>query len=212
MAHTVWIARHGNRQDFVDPDWPKTAERPYDPGLSPDGVVQARQLAERLEHEDISALFTSPFLRTVETTNQIAELLDLPIFLEPGLSEWFNPEWFPAAPETTPSDSLAERFPRVDLTYSSRIQPRYPETEDDAMRRSAEAAHSIARHFSESVLLVGHGVSVAGATVGLDADAVIRECGLCCLFKVVRHTGKWRMELCADVSHLDEVGAENRLN
>lgn len=213
MAHTVWIARHGNRQDFVDPDWPKTAERPYDPGLSPDGVIQARQLADRLQQEDISALFTSPFLRTVETTNQIAEVLELPIYLEPGLSEWFNPKWFPAAPETMPSDLLVDRFPRIDLTYSSRIRPSYPETENEAMRRSAEAAHAIVKQFSEPVLLIGHGVSVAGATAGLDSEAVIRECGLCCLFKVVRNSGgKWNMELCADVSHLDHVGAENRFN
>jgi broad specificity phosphatase PhoE len=212
MAHTVWIARHGNRQDFVDPDWPKTAERPYDPGLSPDGIVQACQLAERMESEHISAIFASPFLRAVETAHQIAELLDLPIFIEPGMSEWFNPEWFPDAPQTMPRDLLVERFPRVDLTYSSKIRPRYPETEDNAMRRSAEAAHAIAESFPEPVLLVGHGVSVAGATVGLDPDAVIRECGLCCLFKIVRQSDKWQMKLCGDVSHLDEVGAENRFN
>ena len=80
------------------------------------------------------------------------------------------------------------------------------------MRRSAEAAHAITERFPGPVLLVGHGVSVAGATVGLDSDAVVRECGLCCLFKVVRQDGRWQMELCADVSHLDHVGAENRFN
>lgn len=200
MAQTVWIARHGNRQDFVDPDWPKTAERPYDPGLSPDGVIQARQLAGRLEPEDISVLFASPFLRTVETANQIAEVLDLPIFIEPGISEWFNPVWFPHAPRTLPGDLLVERFPRVDLTYASQIGPSYPESEEDAMRRSAKAAHAIVERFPEQVVLVGHGVSVAGATMGLDSNAKIHECGLCALFKVVRRNGGWEMELGTDVS------------
>ncbi len=212
MASTVWIARHGNRQDFVDPHWPKTADRPYDPGLSPDGLVQARRLAERMEREHIVALFSSPFLRTVETANEIAELLDLSIFIEPGISEWFNQEWFPHAPETLSSDQLVERFPRVDLSYTSNVRPNFPESEDDAMRRSAEAAHAIANRFPEPVLLVGHGVSVAGAAIGLDADAVIRECGLCCLFKIARRDDAWKMELCADVSHLDEVVAANRFN
>ncbi len=212
MAQTVWIARHGNRQDFVDPDWMKSAERPYDPGLSPDGVVQARKLAERMASEDVSAIFSSPFLRTVETANQIAELLDLPIFIEPGISEWFNSEWFPAAPQTLPSGELVARFPRVDLSYASDVRPTYPESEDDAMRRSAEAAHAITEQFPDPVLLVGHGVSVAGATKGLDHDAVVRECGLCCLFKIVRESEAWEMTLCADVSHLDEVVAANRFN
>lgn len=212
MARTVWIARHGNRQDFVDPHWPKTAERPYDPGLSPDGVEQARRLAERMKREQVGALFSSPFLRTVETANEIAELLDLPIFIEPGISEWFNDAWFPHAPVTLSSEELVKRFPRVDLSYTSNVRPTYPESEDDAMRRSAEAAHAIANRFPEPVLLVGHGVSVAGVAVGLDADAVIEECGLCCLFKIVRQNEEWEMELCADVSHLDEKVAANRFN
>ena len=212
MANTIWIARHGNRQDFVNPDWMKTAERPYDPGLSEDGVVQARQLAERLLQEEIGALFASPFLRAVETANQIAELLDLPIYIEPGISEWFNPEWFPEAPRTAPGSELVERFPRVDLSYQSEIRPRYPETEAEAMRRSAESAHTITERFDIPVLLVGHGVSVAGASKGLAPDAEITECGMCCLFKLTRQSETWRMELCADVSHLDEVVAANRFN
>lgn len=210
MVDTVWIARHGNRQDFVDPDWMKTAPRPYDPGLSPDGVGQARRLAERLQPENIGVIVSSPFLRTVETANQVADLLDLPIFVEPGLSEWLNPEWFPHHPATLSMGELHARFPRVDLGYSPHGFPSYPETEDEAMRRAAEAAHAVVKTFADPVLFVGHGVSVAGVTVGLDEDAVIRECGLCCLFKVVRNGSGWEMKLCADVSHLEEAEAVNR--
>lgn len=212
MSDVIWIARHGNRQDFVNPNWPKTAKRPFDPGLSEDGIVQARQLAERLTAEDIGAVFASPFLRTIETANQIAEVLDLPIYIEPGMSEWFNAEWFPGAPRTAPGEELVERFPRVDLSYESEIRPEYPETEAQAMRRSAESAHAIGDRFDVPVLLVGHGVSVAGAAKGLDPDAEIRECGMCCLFKLGRQSDSWKMELCADVSHLEEVVAANRFN
>jgi hypothetical protein len=41
MTQIVWIARHGNRLDFVNPEWFNTAERPYDPPLSEDGIEQA---------------------------------------------------------------------------------------------------------------------------------------------------------------------------
>ena len=74
MPQTVWIARHGNRIDFVNPDWFLTAERPYDPHLSEDGHVQAKQLANRLKGEGISHIFASPFLRTVQTANHAAKL------------------------------------------------------------------------------------------------------------------------------------------
>lgn len=51
MTQIVWIARHGNRLDFVNPEWFNTAERPYDPPLSEDGIVQAKQLGQRLVGE-----------------------------------------------------------------------------------------------------------------------------------------------------------------
>jgi len=40
------------------------------------------QLGQRLKREDIAHIFASPFLRTVQTANQVAEALDLPIKLE----------------------------------------------------------------------------------------------------------------------------------
>lgn len=87
---TIWIARHGNRQDFVDRNWRLSAPMPFDPELSADGAVQAQKLAGRLVGENIQHIFASPSLRTLETANYAAEALDLPIKVEAGLSEWFN--------------------------------------------------------------------------------------------------------------------------
>jgi broad specificity phosphatase PhoE len=61
MSQTIWIARHGNRLDFVRPEWFDTALRRYDPPLSKDGFVQAKQLAQRLKGENIRHIFASPF-------------------------------------------------------------------------------------------------------------------------------------------------------
>ena len=47
----IWIARHGNRADIVDPTWRLRAARPHDPPLSPDDVEQARKLGRRLKGE-----------------------------------------------------------------------------------------------------------------------------------------------------------------
>jgi broad specificity phosphatase PhoE len=212
-ADVVWLARHGNRQDFVDPAWRESAARPFDPGLSPDGIVQAQRLARRLGRERITHLFASPFLRTVETAHQVAEVLDLPVFLEPGIAEWMNRAWFPVPPEPLPAEALAERFPRVDPGYRPRFAPAYPETEEEALRRAGRTARALAGAFGGALLLVGHGVSVAGAAGGLLGQEMgWLECALCSLYRLDRATGGWEMVLCGDVSHLEEREAATRFN
>lgn len=213
MTQIVWLARHGNRIDFVNPDWFLTAERRYDPHLSDDGVVQAQQLAQRLKGEGIAHIFASPFLRTVETANQVAEVLDLPIKLESGLSEWLNPVWMKAMPERLPLEALAQRFPRIDRSYLSHVIAEYPETAEKALERSGETARLLADEFPEDILLVGHGASVIGATMGLVSGITKSQinAALCCLIKVVRQD-QWVMELNGDTSHLGQVEEVIRFN
>lgn len=208
MTQIVWIARHANRLDFVNPDWFLTAERRYDPPLSDDGIVQAQQLAKRLKQEDIAHIFASPFLRTVQTANEIATVLNLPIKLESGLSEWLNPAWMTATPERLSIETLSELFPRIDISYTSRVIAQYPETGEQALGRSGETARILAdEFFSENILLVGHGASVLGATMGLVRGIAENEvkASLCCLVKVVRQEPEWLLELNGDTSHLSEV-------
>ena len=204
MPQTVWIARHGNRLDFVNPEWFNTAESPYDPPLSEDGVIQAKQLGQRLASEKIAHIFSSPFLRTVQTANQVAEALDLPIKLEAGLSEWLNPQWMPAMPKLVNHEKLAERYPRIDLSYTSRVVPQYPESNEKLMERTAETAIRLVGEFSQDILLVGHGASVLGATTGLVGGNPTVNAALCCLVKLVRRSDQWEMELNGDTSHLSE--------
>lgn len=210
-VRTVWIARHGNRQDFVDLSWHETAALPFDPGLSPDGVEQARRLAQRLRHEPIAYIFASPFLRTVQTAHEVAAVLDLPVYLEPGLGEWLNPAWFPAEPERHDPAVLADRFPRVDLSHVPVGKAVYPEPEEaTALTRAGETARRLVEAYPSNLLMMGHGVSVAGAATGLVPGATVTACPLCSLFKVVRRDDAWHLDLCADVSHLDEALAANR--
>lgn len=207
MSQIVWIARHGNRLDFVNPDWFLTAERPYDPPLSDDGVMQAQQLGERLKGEKIAHIFASPFLRTVQTANQVAQALDLPIKLESGLSEWLNPHWMPSMPEKLPLELLHERYPRVDLEYNSRVIAEYPETGEQLFSRAGETAKRLVAEFTGDILLVGHGASVIGTAMGLLGGTTEPEINatLCCLVKIVHQGEEWVMELNGDTSHLSET-------
>lgn len=205
MSQIVWIARHGNRLDFVNPDWFLTAERPYDPPLSEDGVIQAKQLGQRLQGENIAHIFASPFLRTVQTANQVAEALDLPIQVESGLSEWLNPNWMPSMPEKLSLEALHERYPRINLEYTSRVIAEYPETGEKCLERAGETARRLAAEFSVDILLVGHGASVVGATGGLVGGSPEVNAALCCLVKIVRHDREWIVELNGDTSHLSQT-------
>jgi len=201
----ILITRHGNREDFLDENWALTAERPHDPGLSPDGIVQARELGVRLMMERVNHIFSSPFLRTVETAHHIAEELDLPIKIEHGLSEWLNPDWFAAMPDWLPLDVMARRFPRIDMNYRSAVEPSYPETnESKTFKRVATTVERLIDRFDDDFLLVAHGASAFGAAKALVPEPDGISCALCCLIKMVKINGEWVMELGGDTSHLSE--------
>lgn len=208
MSQIVWIARHANRLDFVNPDWFLTAERRYDPPLSDDGMLQAQQLARRLKKEKIGHIFASPFLRTVQTANAVAEMLNLPIKLETGLSEWLNPVWMTEEPERLSTPALAKLFPRIDTSYTSRIAAKFPETHEKVRERSGQTARCLATEFfPEDILLVAHGASVLGGAMGLVGDIAKTEvkASLCSLVKVVRQDPEWLLELTGDTSHLTHI-------
>jgi broad specificity phosphatase PhoE len=200
VPQIVWIARHGNRLDFVTPEWFETAERRYDPPLSDDGLIQATELGKRLKKENISYIFSSPFLRAIQTADRIAQELDLPIKIEAGLSEWLNPDWMTEAPQTHPKDFLAKDYSRIDWNYYSKIIPQYPESEEIVMQRTAQTARQLVGEFSEDILLVGHAISVLGVTRGLVRGNPTVNASLCCLVKLVLDKEIWEMELNGDTS------------
>jgi broad specificity phosphatase PhoE len=211
MPQTVWVARHGNRLDFVNPEWFNTATRRYDPPLSDDGFIQAAELGQRLKSENIKHLFVSPFLRTIQTANEVAQVINLAMKLEAGLSEWHNSEWMTQSPEIHPQAWLATKYPAINWNYQSQIYPQYPETKADVNRRTAATIKRLLSQYNEDILIVGHGASVFGVTQSLVAvpDAKI---ALCSLTKIVRNANSWNLELYADTSHLSQTEFQVRLN
>lgn len=195
--HSIWICRHGNRIDFVDPSRKGPA-----PHLSSDGVLQAQETGQRLRHENIRHIFASPFLRTVETAFHIAEALDINIKIEHGACEWLNPQWFSAQPRYVPPEELAKTFPMIDLNYTTLVRPQYPETWEDCVERCRRTARMISTTNQTNILIVGHGASVAGLTKGLLDDPCDISTGLCALIKVNYSDGQSSLELGGDTSHL----------
>jgi broad specificity phosphatase PhoE len=199
---TVWVCRHGIRIDQVDPTWRR--RNGQDPYLAAEGIRQARKTGKRLRKEGIEHIFSSPFLRAVETAHYIAEALDLPIRIEDGLCEWLNPRWFAQMPDVARPEDMARRFPRVDPAYESVVLPHYPETAEEAFARAGHTACRLAETYRGDLLLVGHGHSVVGMSWGLLDDRPDIHAELCALIKIGRYDGAWRLELNGDTSHLSD--------
>ena len=209
----IWIVRHGARLDFEDPGWSAAAPRPHDPPLSPQGLREAEQISQRLSAESVSHIFSSPFLRTLQTADALARELLLPIKVEKGLAEWLNREWFPAPPEILSTEESLSRFPRIERDYRSRGSAVYGETGHQALKRSGETALRLTSDFPEDCVLVAHGASVLGATVGLlgippsEAGGVLGDLPYGCLVKLVQRDLRWQLVLPCDTSHLGQSGS-----
>ncbi|MBP0019897.1 MAG: histidine phosphatase family protein [Cyanobacteria bacterium SBLK] len=202
MKQTIWIARHGNREDFIDPSWIEMASQPFNPALSPDGVEQAKALGQRLVGKDIRHIFASPFLRTVQTANYVAEAIALPIKIEAGLSEFLSFSLISLTPEILSLPALKQRFPRIDLEYTSRVTVRYPESEGVMLARSRQTIRQFTREFPENFLIVTHSSPIACMSRELLQQKIKIRRPLCGLVKLVKEGDRWTMECNGDISHL----------
>ncbi|XVF79790.1 hypothetical protein PTKIN_Ptkin15bG0017900 [Pterospermum kingtungense] len=70
----VVVMRHGDRMDNFDPTWVPTAERPWDPPLTHDGLARAFRTCRTFRTTlpfPIHRVFVSPFLRCVQTASEV---------------------------------------------------------------------------------------------------------------------------------------------
>ena len=200
----LYIIRHGDRWDYENRDW--TSSRSGDPPLSRLGHLQARETGVFLQKdlmqrqhrlEDITFL-SSPFLRTIQTTNEIIEqlgditsdmqttLAKVKILPEYSIFEWdgHNGEWHACLP------SMQERvhyFPRLDPSHQSLFVPKLPEPKSMFRDRCQKAADLLKEHYPVEqfpvLVLVTHaagcvGLSSATSNSSLDAITPAAPCGV----------------------------------
>ncbi len=202
----LYLIRHGSRVDHEDRSWGKTAERPHDPPISEKGWKQARLTAQFLRDREISAVYASPFLRTIQTATPICEALDLPMFIEGGLSEWLNPRWHDYSAGCLSPAQLKADYPRIDLGYQSLIMPRYPEKEETVIDRytyTAKQLYSEAEKRGGDIILISHGFSVYSLATFL-ANVVKRKKEHYCGINIFEHKiSKWHLTF-SSTDHLDQ--------
>jgi broad specificity phosphatase PhoE len=210
---TLWLLRHGERVDQVDPDWAAGADRPHDPPPTERGREQAAAAGDRLRGEGVGAVYSSPFTRAVATADAVARALDLPVRIEDGLCEHLNPEWFDAAPTVPTPGEHAQRFDAVVDDRESLVSPTFPESGAAAAARATAAARALLDADDRTLLLVGHGLTVGGVVDGLTGESV--DAPLAGLTRLERagdaETGEgadgedrpWRVAFAAETGHYD---------
>lgn len=169
---TIYVARHGERRDFVDPEWYMTAENPHDPPLTDTGKEQATELGQKLSSLNIRHVFASPFWRCVNTASNAAAAIspNLRVCIEPGLCEWLNAQWYSdteGGPRWRTVESLASEFSNVESSYNS-VFPMtfnfegFPEPFEKVTTRCDKTYRAVLERFQTdgNILFVGHGSSV----------------------------------------------------
>lgn len=179
----IYLARHG--QPYIpgtedatgDPDYP-----PGDPPLSELGREQARRLGERLLSLGFSgSIYASPYRRTFETADVIAEVLGTTVFPEPAIREYTGPAIVSFRGATL--EELRAAYPRLDR--AARLSHPWwtlePEEPDESRKRPAVTARVggfieslLPQEEGTDALLVGHGASV-GAAIRLFMERIPLE-------------------------------------
>lgn len=201
LSQRIFLARHGERADLANEQWLSTDEGQtdtYDPPLTARGFQQAHELGLRLQGERLSCIYSSPFVRALQTAHQVADVLDLPVIIEYGLSEGMIKRLFPKGPPQFKSaEHLAAALPRAQPSCEQAVpHVSYPETYGDARRRCEKTVKCLAeRHPHEAILLVGHGLSVEFLAAALVKNKEVgsRNIPYCCLTECIREDQRqWR--------------------
>jgi broad specificity phosphatase PhoE len=121
------------------------------------GLAQAQTIADRLAHEPIAAIYSSPLQRALQTAQPIAERLGLPVQPHPGLLDINYGAWQGHSPA-----EVAELWPKLHRQWREepeRLHLPDGESFDIVRERALAAVRDIcARHPNETVLLVAHQV------------------------------------------------------
>jgi len=158
-ATTVLLVRHGESAP-AHPDRPfVTRDGHGDPPLDPIGERQAELLAERLQHEPITAIYVTTLQRTHQTAAPLAKLLGITPVEEPDLREVFLGDW--------EQGELRRRAANRDLLFEQIfLQERWDvipgaephEAFDERVWRGFQRI--VAAHPDERVAVVAHGGTI----------------------------------------------------
>ncbi|EIN13699.1 phosphoglycerate mutase-like protein [Punctularia strigosozonata HHB-11173 SS5] len=225
MLQKIYIARHGYRLNWVTSNWQSKTGLPKDPPLAAFGELQARELAAYFlslpESERPTAILSSPYYRCLQTSEPTSQALNLPIFVEHGLSEWYSPvtEGTGLHPRPGSAADLQRYFPTIDpagwstIFYPSRKGETVGQVHDRAAQFLGILVPIIEAKMPgvERVLLFSHAATVIALVRALLNDRTMDlRVGCCSLTELERLPGAnavlggWKILKVADGTHMKE--------
>lgn len=132
-----------------------------DTELTPEGIIQAKKLAQSLKKEGIHLVYTSPLKRAVQTASLVSDSCGTELRLEPALRELEQGELEGLTPE-----EMRERHPEILKQWAK--EPAYcylpgGECMADAQERAWTAIQIMAQEHSGMVIAaVSHNLTILG--------------------------------------------------
>ncbi|KIK43558.1 hypothetical protein CY34DRAFT_81584 [Suillus luteus UH-Slu-Lm8-n1] len=225
MIETIYIARHGFRLNWINTNWKSPTGLPRDPPLAAYGEAQAQELAAYFlaipEEKRPTIILSSPYYRCLQTSQPTSRALEVPIYVEHGLSEWYSPVAPGSGLHPRPSAAavMQSYFSEIDPSWSSIW---YPTRRGEDVGELHERVNGvldllvteIEKRFGvkhKNILLVSHAATVIVLCRALLAqpDLPLRV-GCCSISELSRKSdssgvlGAWEAKALASGSHLKE--------
>ncbi|GJE86070.1 histidine phosphatase family protein [Phanerochaete sordida] len=225
MLETIYIARHGYRLNWVTQVWKSETGLPRDPPLAAFGHTQAQELADYFlslpEDQRPTAILSSPYYRCLQTTKPVSNALNVPIYVEHGLSEWYSPVQPGSGlhPRPASAENLRSYFSEIDPSWSSVWYPSrkgedVPEVHDRTEGVLATVIPELERRFEgkhKRILLVSHAATIIALTRALAGDREKPMRIACCSLTTFQRDSPgqapldgWKLLSLGDGSHLKD--------
>ncbi|KAI1708617.1 histidine phosphatase superfamily (branch 1) domain-containing protein [Ditylenchus destructor] len=195
MGRHIWIVRHGERVDNVDPEWRYNAPGGAwdDPPLTKRGHQQAYEVGTHLVSQSLTFdhIISSPFVRCIQTASGLingmlngpkSELKVPGIKVEPALCESLNSCLSP--PSFQDVEALRALYPHIDASYrpyATKDQLVPEKTSICCFVRMRNVLEWILNKYSGNIILVSHGAPISGLHFALTNQ--LKYVGQCTISK-----------------------------
>ena len=168
-ATDILLVRHGESAPSRPHDPEPLIDGRHDPALDPQGRKEAEAVADRLQGEQVAAIYVTSLRRTHETAAPLADRLAIEPVVEPRLSEVFLGDWEGAAFRKHFAEGHPIALQAINEERWDAI-PGAESTADFQARIRAGLLDIAAAHVDRRVVVVTHG-GVIGAIVALATGA-----------------------------------------
>ncbi|HPN84248.1 MAG TPA: histidine phosphatase family protein [Victivallales bacterium] len=201
----IYLVRHGESLGNIG------FQATWDSTLSPNGRLQASFCANFLQRETSgdAQVFSSPFLRCLQTAQFISDKIPGGLTIEPLLHEFYSENLFPGKTRFPSLKEIASSFPGVkgDFNDSDWMPQKYESSEDISiraaiLRNSILAQDGRLANSSNNTILVSHWAFIATLAQTLCSEKMDTVSN-CSVTKISMEAGKFRAEYINNTSFID---------